>query len=62
MTAVEVFKEITCEPKWYGGFTTSQNAANIKKRFENQELSFATLEKMFNHFGYYLTASWDKKQ
>jgi hypothetical protein len=61
MTAIEVFNTITTEPKWYAGFTTPQNASNIKSRFESQTLEFATLEKMFNHYGYYLTASWDKK-
>lgn len=61
MTAVEVFKEITGEPKWYVNFTSPQNASNIKKRFEEGELSFKTLEEMFNHFGYYLDASWNKK-
>ena len=61
MTANEVFDLITKEPKWYAGFTTPQNASNIKRRFEDKELEFGTLEKMFNHFGYYLTASWDKK-
>jgi len=60
MTAIEVFKEITSEPKWYAGFTTPQNASNIKKRFEEKKLEFGTLEKMFNHFGFYLSASWDK--
>ena len=53
MTAIEVFKEITSEPKWYVGFTSPQNASNIKKRFEEKKLEFSTLEKMFNHFGYF---------
>lgn len=61
MTAKEVFKEITSEAKWYVNFTSPQNASNIKKRFEDGELSFKTLEEMFNYFGYYLTASWDKR-
>lgn len=61
MTAIELFNLITCEPKWYAGFTSAQNASNIKKRFNNKELSFEVLQKMFNHFGYYLNASWEKK-
>jgi len=61
MTAIEVFNHITSEPKWYAGFTTAQNASNIKKRFLERQLSFETLESMFNHFGYYLNASWEKK-
>lgn len=61
MTAIELFKQITSEPKWYAGFTSPQNATNIKKRFVDKKLEFRTLEKMFNHFGYYLNASWEKK-
>jgi hypothetical protein len=61
MTAIEVFELITKEPKWYAGFTTPQNASNIKKRFDGKKLEFGTLEKMFNHYGYYLTSSWDKR-
>lgn len=61
MTAIEVFNLITSEPKWYAGFTTPQNASNIKRRFEAKELGFDVLEKMFNYYGYFLTASWDKK-
>lgn len=60
MTAIEVFNLITSEPKWYAGFTTPQNATNIKKRFVDKTLGFDVLEKMFNYYGYYLTASWDK--
>lgn len=60
MTAIEVFNLITSEPKWYAGFTTPQNATNIKKRFVNKTLGFDVLEKMFNYYGYYLNASWDK--
>lgn len=61
MTAIEVFELITKEPKWYAGFTTPQNASNIKNRFNEKKLGFDILEKMFNHYGFYLTASWDKK-
>lgn len=60
MTATEVFELITNEPKWYVGYTTPQNASNIKKRFSSKELSFEILTEMFNHYGYFLTASWDK--
>ena len=60
MTAKEVFEIITKDAKWYAGYTTPQNASNIKKRFANGNLSFSTLENLFNHFGYYLNASWDK--
>ena len=61
MTAIEVFNNITSEPKWYAGFTTPQNASNIKKRFNDKKLSFSVLESMFNHYGYYLNSSWEKK-
>lgn len=61
MTAIEVFKDITSQPKWYAGFCSAQNATNIKARFEAKTLEFGTLEKMFNYYGFYLTASWDKK-
>ena len=56
----EVFKEITSELKWYAGYTTPQNASNIKKRFNDGTLSFATMEKLFNHFGYFMSYSWRK--
>jgi hypothetical protein len=62
MTAQEVFKEITNKPKWYVGYTTPQNASNIKRRFDAKSLEFETLQNMFNHFGYYLNASWNKVQ
>jgi hypothetical protein len=60
MTAIEVFTEITNKPKWYAGFCSPQNATNIKSRFKAKKLEYATLEKMFNHFGYYLDASWER--
>ena len=44
MTAIEVFHEITNEPKWYAGFTTPQKASNIKARFNAKTLEFKTLE------------------
>lgn len=63
MTAIEVFNEIVSEPKWYAGFTTPQNASNIKARFEAKTLDFSTLEKMFNHYGYFsnCTSPWEKR-
>lgn len=61
MTAIELFTKITSEPKWYAGFTTPQHANLLKKRFHAKTLEFGTLEKMFNHFGYYLNASWEKR-
>lgn len=62
MTAKEVFDEITNEPKWYAGFTTPQNASNIKSRFEAGVLEFSTLKKMFNHYGYFIAnnSPWEK--
>jgi len=63
MTAYEVFNEITSEPKWYSGYTTAQNASNIKRKFLNGRLSYETLVKMFNHYGYDLTpGSWSKNR
>ena len=61
MEAIELFKLITSQPKWYAGITTAQNAYNIKKKFHAKKLSFAILTKVFNHHGYYLEASWIKK-
>ena len=61
MTANEVFESITKDAKWYAGYTSPQNASNIKKRFQDKKLSFAILENMFNHYGYYLNAEWVKK-
>jgi hypothetical protein len=63
MTAIEVFEKITNEPKWYAGFTSPQNASNIKKRFVEHKLDFKTLTNMFNHFGYFsnCTSPWEKK-
>ncbi|WP_094570766.1 hypothetical protein [Mucilaginibacter xinganensis] len=61
MTAIEVFNLITSEPKWYAGFTSPQNASNIKKRFEAKTLKQKVLEKMFNYYGYQLNESWEKK-
>jgi hypothetical protein len=60
MTAGEIFNKIVSEPKWYAGYTSAQHANLIKKRFNDQTLEFKTLTKLFNHFGYYLTSSWDK--
>lgn len=61
MTAIELFHKITSEPKWYAGYTTPQHANLLKKRFYAKTMEFATLEKLFNHFGYYLNASWEKR-
>lgn len=61
MTAKEVLEDITKDAKWYAGYTTPQNASNIKKRFSDGCLSFETLQNLFNHFGYYLNSSWIKK-
>lgn len=62
MTAHEVFDEITSKEKWYAGYISPQYATNIKRKFKNGELSFRTLEKVFNHFGYYLSdhSPWQK--
>ena len=62
MTAQELFNLITSEAKWYAGFTSPQNASNIKKRFSEKTLAFGTLERMFNHYGFQLKSSWEKKQ
>lgn len=61
MNATELFNRITGEPKWYAGYISPQAATQIKKRFETKTLSFERLTELFNHFGYYLTASWDKQ-
>ena len=61
MTANEVFKEITSKEKWYAGYISAQYATNIKAKFKNGTLPFKTLEKLFDHYGYYLDASWHKK-
>lgn len=60
MTAIEVFAAITEPPKWYAGFTSAQNAYNIKKRFKAKKLSFDVLKNMFEHYGYELQAEWRK--
>lgn len=62
MTAIEVFNEITCKPKWYAGYVSAQNATNIKRRFKNGKLDYSTLTKLFNHFGYVLIndSPWTK--
>lgn len=57
----EVFKEITSKLKWHIGYCSDQNASNIKKRFTEGTLSFRSMEKLFNHFGYYMNYSWRKK-
>jgi len=63
MTAIEVFHDITSTPKWYAGYITAQNATNIKSRFRAGKLQFTTLEKMFNHYGYFISnnSPWIKK-
>lgn len=61
MTAIDLFNEITSEPKWYAGYTNPQNASMIKKRFKEKKLEFGTLQKLFNHFGYFLEADWIKR-
>jgi hypothetical protein len=60
MTANEVFNEITSKPKWYAGYTSAQNAYNIKKRFEAGKLEFETLSNLFWHFGYRFIGGWVK--
>jgi|GEM_PF-6622726 len=60
MTAIEVFNEITSKPKWYAGYTSAQNAYNIKQRFEAKKLGFDVLKNMFEFFGYELNAEWRK--
>ena len=60
MTAIELFNHITSQPKWYAGYTSAQHAYLLKKRFKARTLEFATLERLFNHFGYYLDAEWVK--
>jgi len=61
MEEKELFRIITRVPKWYAGFTSAQNAYNIRKRYEEGKLGFEALEKMFNHYGYQLKSSWEKK-
>lgn len=61
MTAIELFNQITSEPKWYAGYTSPQHANLLKKRFHAKTLEFGTLEKLFNHFGYILDAEWRPK-
>lgn len=61
MTAVELFEQITSEPKWYAGYTSPQHANLLRKRFHAKTLEFSTLQKMFNHFGFYLSADWQPK-
>jgi hypothetical protein len=62
MTSKEVFEEITSKEKWYAGYISPQYATNIKAKFKSGKLAFKTLEKLFNHFGYYLNEAWDKKE
>lgn len=63
MTEHEVFKEITSKEKWYAGYISPQYATNIKGKFNKGELSFKTLSRLFNHFGYYLIdkSPWEKR-
>ena len=62
MTAIELFKKITSEPKWYAGYCSAQNATNIKRRFEAKQLTFDKLQHLFNHFGFFLEAEWVEKK
>lgn len=57
----EVFDEITSKPKWYAGYITPQYATNIKRKFKAGTLSLVTMEKLFNHYGYFMNYSWRKK-
>lgn len=57
----EVFNEITSKEKWYAGYISAQYATNIKAKFRAGTLSFKTMEKLFNHFGYFMNYSWRKK-
>lgn len=61
MTAIELFSEITSKPKWYAGYTTAQHANLLKKRFEAKTMEFETMQKIFNHFGYYFIGEWEKQ-
>jgi hypothetical protein len=62
MTDQEVFNKITSTPKWYAGYISPQYATNIKRKFKDGTLPFVTMEKLFNHFGYYMNYSWRRKQ
>lgn len=61
MVDKEVFEEITSKEKWYAGYISPQYATNIKRKFKSGTLSLVTMEKLFNHFGYYMNYSWRKK-
>lgn len=57
----DVFKEITSQPKWHKGYCSDQYATNIKNRYRDGKLPFKAMEKLFNHYGYYMNYSWRKK-
>lgn len=64
MDTFEIFNLITSQPKWYAGirigngFMSAQAANRIKARFNNCTLSKRKIERIFNHFGYYLEENW----
>lgn len=62
----EVFQEITSKLKWhnqpgYPKYCSEQYASNIKRMYREGKLSFKAMEKLFNHYGYYMNYSWRKK-
>lgn len=57
----DVFKEITSKQKWYVKYCSEQYASNIKRMYREGKLSFKAMEKLFNHFGYFMNYSWRKK-
>lgn len=54
MNKDEVFKAITSEHKWYLGYCSQGYATQLIQRFEDGRLSDKTIEKLFNHFGYFV--------
>lgn len=54
MTKEEVFKEITNPLKWYIGYCSQGYATQLIQRFNDGRLSEKTIEKLFNHFGYFV--------
>lgn len=59
MTTKEAWSQIIVKPKWYAGiktnsgnYHTAQSANRIKNRFKQGVLSFSTIEKILNHYGY----------
>lgn len=62
MTSKEVFQKITSEHKWYANYCTKQYACILKKRFNEDKLSFDKLSEMFKFFGFELNSEWIEKK